>query len=58
LHEEIYPIEKTSRGTLFGRTHNYKKALIHEAVPVGKKIRVKIVGVHQRRLDCKVLDHE
>jgi len=55
-YEEIYPIERTSRGTLFGRTHNYKKAFIHEAVPVGKKIRVKITGAHQRRLDCKVLD--
>jgi tRNA A37 methylthiotransferase MiaB len=57
-YEEIYPIERTSRGTLFGRTHNYKKAFIDDVVPIGKKIRVKIIGAHQRRLDCKVLDPE
>lgn len=57
-YEEIYPIERTSTGTLFGRTHNYKKAFIHDVVPIGKKIRVKIIGAHQRRLDCKVLDPE
>ena len=57
-YEEVYPIERTSTGTLFGRTHNYKKAFIQDVVPMGKKIRVKIIGAHQRRLDCKVLDHE
>jgi tRNA A37 methylthiotransferase MiaB len=55
-YEEIYPIERTSTGTLFGRTHNYKKAFIQDVVPTGKKIRVKIIGAHQRRLDCKILD--
>ena len=55
-YEEVYPIERTSTGTLFGRTHNYKKAFIQEVVPTGKKIRVKITGAHQRRLDCKILD--
>jgi tRNA A37 methylthiotransferase MiaB len=57
-YEEVYPIERTSTGTLFCRTHNYKKAFIQDVVPIGKKIRVKIIGAHQRRLDCKVLDHE
>ncbi|MEE9458488.1 MAG: tRNA (N(6)-L-threonylcarbamoyladenosine(37)-C(2))-methylthiotransferase [Candidatus Bathyarchaeia archaeon] len=57
-YEEINPIERTSRGTLFGRTHNYKKAFIDDVVPIGKKIRVKIIEAHQRRLDCKVLDPE
>ncbi len=57
-YEEVYPIERTSTGTLFGRTHNYKKTFIQDVVPMGKKIRVKIIGAHQRRLDCKVLDHE
>ncbi|TRO57574.1 tRNA (N(6)-L-threonylcarbamoyladenosine(37)-C(2))-methylthiotransferase [Candidatus Bathyarchaeota archaeon] len=55
-YEEVYPIERTSTGTLFCRTHNYKKAFIQDVVPMGKKIRVKIIGAHQRRLDCKVLD--
>ena len=55
-YEDINPIERTSRGTLFGRTHNYKKAFIHDSVTIGKKIKVKIVKAHQRRLDCKVID--
>jgi MiaB-like tRNA modifying enzyme len=55
-YEEIYPIERTSTGTLFGRTHNYKKAFIQDVVPMGKKIRVKIIGAHQRRLDCIILE--
>ena len=55
-YEEVYPIERTSTGTLFGRTHNYKKAFIQDVVPIGKKIIVKIIGAHQRRLDCKILD--
>ncbi|WP_455368599.1 tRNA (N(6)-L-threonylcarbamoyladenosine(37)-C(2))-methylthiotransferase [[Eubacterium] cellulosolvens] len=55
-YEEINPIEKTSRGTLFGRTHNYKKAFIHDSVLIGKKIRVKVIEAHQRRLDCKVIE--
>ena len=54
-YEEIYPIERTSRGTLFGRTHNYKKAFLHESVPIGKRIRVKVINAHQRRLDCKLI---
>jgi threonylcarbamoyladenosine tRNA methylthiotransferase CDKAL1 len=57
-YEEINPIERTSIGTLFGRTHNYKKAFIHDSVTIGKKIKVKIVKAHQRRLDCKVIDPE
>ncbi len=54
--EEVYPIERSRYGSVFGRTHNYKKTLTGQREAAPKRLKVKISGAHLRYLDCEVLD--
>lgn len=55
-HEEVFAIEVSRCGSIFGRTHNYKKTLIRGGENFGKKLRVRVTNAHLRYLDCEVID--
>ncbi len=53
--EEVFAIEVSKCGSIFGRTHNYKKILIRKREYLGRKLRVRVTNANLRYLDCDVI---